>query len=123
MITNLLRLAGALSDPWPGLLPCLVQSKETGLSTTLDELIGLCDELGVEDPARELAVRRDRTGGGVPRDLGDACRRVHKVRLDHGTLVYGRCTLEPVSEQEFGIVLADSCMSDWVLDMISNPEI
>jgi hypothetical protein len=86
-------------------------------------MIGLCDKLGVEDPARELVVRRDRTGGGVPRDLGDACGRVHKVRLDHGSLVYGRCALKPVSEQEFGIVLADSCMSDWVLDAILNAAI
>lgn len=51
-VLNLLLLQGTLSDPGTSLSPCLVQSQETGLATTLDELIGLCNELGtvLEEP-------------------------------------------------------------------------
>ena len=62
----LLRLAGALLNPLLGLIPSLVESKETGLTTTLDELIRLCDELSGEDPARELSVGGDGIGLGIP---------------------------------------------------------
>lgn len=40
------RLAGTLLDPLSGFRPCFVQSKETALASTLDQLIRLCDKLG-----------------------------------------------------------------------------
>lgn len=51
-VLNLLLLASTLSDPGLGLGPGLVEGEKTALATTLDELIGLCDELGasLEEP-------------------------------------------------------------------------
>jgi hypothetical protein len=42
---NLTRLSGTLLDPFSGDLVVLVDAEETGLSSTLDQLIGLGDEL------------------------------------------------------------------------------
>lgn len=49
---NLLCLASTLSDPRLRLGPCLVESEKTALSTALDQLIGLRNELGIrlEEP-------------------------------------------------------------------------
>lgn len=41
-----LGLAGPRLDPLTGLLPCLVQGQKTALASPLDQLVGLCDELG-----------------------------------------------------------------------------
>ena len=41
-----LDLAGSRLDPLTGLLPCLVQRQQTALASPLDQLVGLCDELG-----------------------------------------------------------------------------
>jgi hypothetical protein len=51
-VLNLLLLQGTLSNPSTSLSPSLVKSQETSLATTLDELIGLCNELGtiLEEP-------------------------------------------------------------------------
>ena len=43
--------AGSGKDPFLGLFPLLVKKEKATLSTTFDELIGLCDELGCEDPS------------------------------------------------------------------------
>lgn len=64
--THLLGLACPCSDPGLRFVPGFVQGEETSLSATLDELIRLRDELGVENPARELGVRGDGVGFGVP---------------------------------------------------------
>ena len=104
---HLLGLSCSLLDPLSGLLPVLVEREQPGLSTTLDELIGLSDELRREHPARDLGVGSDGVGRRVPcdlRDLGggedefglDLCRRVDRGR-----------TLEPVGEDEFRVVFAD----------------
>ena len=63
---HLLGLARPSLDPLLGLVPSLVESKKTSLATTLDQLIRLCDKLGVEDPSRELSVGGDGTSRGVP---------------------------------------------------------
>ena len=42
---DLARLAGTLLDPFSGDLVVLVDAQETGLSSSLDQLIGLGDEL------------------------------------------------------------------------------
>jgi hypothetical protein len=42
---DLTRLAGEVLDPFARDLVVLVKAEETGLSSSLDELIGLCDEL------------------------------------------------------------------------------
>lgn len=49
---HLLRLASSRSNPGLRLWPCLVQGKETALASSLDELIGLRNELrtGSEEP-------------------------------------------------------------------------
>ena len=46
-VLNLLLLTGSLSDPSLSLRPGLVKGQKTTLSSSLDELIGLGDELGV----------------------------------------------------------------------------
>lgn len=104
---DLLGLARALRDPGLGLLKALVEQEEAGLTAALDELIGLGDELFGEHPARELAVGGERAGGRVPGDLGDARGRVDKVGRDRRGLRDRRRTLEPVGEEEFGVVFAD----------------
>ena len=53
------RLTGSLLDPSASLLPALVQAKESGLSTSLDELVGLADELLGEDPLGEALTGSD----------------------------------------------------------------
>ncbi len=107
--TYLLGFSSALGDPWLGLVPGLVQGEESGLSATLDELVGLCNELGVEDPARELGVRGDGVGRCVPGDLGDLDGGVLELCLDLGVGRDGRRALEPVGEEELCVVLADGC--------------
>lgn len=44
-------------------------AQEASLATALDELVGLDDELVGEDPVRERAIRGNRVGLRVPRDL------------------------------------------------------
>jgi hypothetical protein len=48
--THLLWFASPGRDPRLRLVPGLVESEETRLSTTLDELIGLRNQLCGEDP-------------------------------------------------------------------------
>ena len=110
--TDLLGLACTLHDPLLGLVPGLVECKETSLASSLDELIGLCDELGVEDPSRELGVWGDGIGGRIPGDLRDLGRWVDELCLDRRGWVDGRSALEPVGEEELGIVLADGCVDE-----------
>ena len=68
-VLDLLGLAGALLDPGTSLFPSLVEAKETSLSSALDELVGLADELGAEDPLGETSTglngRLDRASSGV----------------------------------------------------------
>ena len=105
--THLLRLSCPLLDPLLCLVPCLVESEQTGLSTTLDELVRLSDELGVEHPAGELGIGGDRVRLGVPGDLGDFYGGVLEFGLDLGMGSDGGCALEPVGEEQLGVVLAD----------------
>lgn len=64
-------LARSLDNPLLGLIPRFVQRQQTGLSTTLNELVGFRDEFGIVDPLRDLGVRGNGVGGLVPGDLGD----------------------------------------------------
>jgi hypothetical protein len=50
-----LGLSSTGLDPRTSLLPLLVQTQESSLSSSLDELIGLSDELRVEDPFWETS--------------------------------------------------------------------
>lgn len=43
---NLLGLSCALLDPLAGLGPGLVEGQQAALASPLDQLVGLCDELG-----------------------------------------------------------------------------
>lgn len=63
---HLLGLACPLLNPLLRLLPSLVERKKARLAATLDELIRLRNELGGEDPARELGVGRDRVRRRIP---------------------------------------------------------
>ena len=94
-------------DPLLCLRPCLVQRKKTSLATTLDELVRLCNELRREDPAGELGVGRDGTGGRVPGNLCDLGRRVDELGRNLRGGVNGRCALEPVREDELRVVFTD----------------
>ena len=105
--THLLGLPCPLLNPLLGLVPGLVEREEASLSTTLDELIGLGDEFCREDPAGELGVGRDGTGGRVPGDLCDLGRRVDELGRNLRGGVNGRCALEPVREDELRVVFTD----------------
>jgi hypothetical protein len=48
-VLNLNLLGGAGLNPLPSLSPGLVEGEEAGLASTLDQLIGLSDELGAGD--------------------------------------------------------------------------
>jgi hypothetical protein len=105
-----LWFSSPLRDPGLRLVPRLVESEQTGLSPTLDELVGLCYEFGGEDPRRELSVGSDGVRRGVPCDLSDFGCGVDKVSFDLGMRSDGRGALEPVSEEELGVVFTDGCM-------------
>lgn len=101
-------LSSLLSDPSLGLFPFLVEAQKASFSTSLDELIRLCDELGCEHPAWELRVRGDGTCLWVPCDLGNLGRGVDELGGYGGVLVDGRCAFQPVGQEEFGIVFTNS---------------
>jgi len=93
-VLDLLRLAGALSNPRPRLGPRLVEGQQTALAAALDELIGLRDEpgTGLEQPGIcLLGLVEDGVDVGALRKaqrrkfrrrvvLG---RRRQRTRLDH----------------------------------------
>jgi hypothetical protein len=120
-----LSLAGLLLDPLSSDLPLLVEAKETGLSSTLDELIGLTDELVGEDPGGETHTRLNRWLKGLRRGIpetvsGPSIFLCHENSpLDLGNTNGGNGRLgetrdrdrgagKPVGKQLFGIVFADS---------------
>ena len=69
-LLNLAWLSSPLLDPLAGSLPVLVEAQETGLASSLDQLIGFTNELGAEDPFRESGPRSNRRseslGLGIP---------------------------------------------------------
>ena len=94
-------------NPLLRLVPRLVESKETRLSATLDELIGLCDEFCGENPAGELSVGSDRVRSGIPSDLGHLRGRVDEGNGHLGGGVDRRGALKPVREDELCVVFPD----------------
>lgn len=75
--SRLLHLNGLASsgrNPLLDLLPALVEAEQAGLSSSLDELVGLRDELLGEDPVGETGSRGDGrsegVGSGVPENAG-----------------------------------------------------
>lgn len=100
-------LSCALDDPFSGFFPSFVESEEAGLASTFNQLIGLRDKLRGMDPGGQLGVWGDRTGGGIPRYLGDLWRRENEVRGDgRGRMDWGS-TLKPKGEEELCVVFAD----------------
>jgi hypothetical protein len=84
------RLAGTLLDPGASGLPGLVEAEEAGLSTTLDQLVGLADELGGEDPVGQTRARLD----GRRKSLGLRVPARWSVRTRSGSVGWIR-TIEP----------------------------
>ena len=105
----LLGLACSLSDPGLGFIPGLVKAKEAGLTATLNELVGLRNELSGEDPAWELCIGGDGVGSGIPGDLGDLGGGEGKGSREGCGRIDGGCPLKPVGQKQLGIVLANSC--------------
>ena len=105
--THLDLLTGALLDPLLCGVPFLVEKEETTLSTTLDELIGFCDELGGVHPLGKLGVGRNRVRLWIPGDLGDLGGGVNETRRDGSMFCDRWGTLEPVRKQELRVVLVD----------------
>lgn len=66
-LLNQLGLASSLFNPSTSLLPLLVEAEKASLSTSLDELIGLADKLGVEDPFWETLSGLDGRVDGLGR--------------------------------------------------------
>lgn len=66
MNTYFLGFPSSLGDPLSCLRPGLVESEKTSFTATLDELVGLCYELGVVNPGGDLIIRGDGVGCRVP---------------------------------------------------------
>jgi hypothetical protein len=104
---HLLWLSGALDNPWLGLFPSFVESKEAGFASTFDELIGLCNKLGGMDPGGKLGVWGDCAGERIPRDLSDLWRRENEVWGDgRGRMDWGSA-LKPKGKEKLCVVFAD----------------
>lgn len=97
--THLLRLPRTGGDPLFRLIPTLVQREQAGLATTLDQLVGLRDELGRQHPAGQLSIGSDGVGCRVPGDLSDLRRGEAKVgdNLRGGVRCWG--ALEPIRQE------------------------
>ena len=105
--THLDLLAGALLDPLLCGVPFLVEEEEAALSTTLNELIGFCDEFGGVHPLGKLRVGRNGVCLWIPGNLGDFGGGINETRGD-GSMFRNRWgTLEPVCEQELRVVLVN----------------
>ena len=105
--THLDFLTGALLDPLLCSVPLLIEEKETALPTTLNELIGLCDELAGVHPLGKLGIGRNAACLQVPGDLGDLGGGINETRGDSSMFCDRWGTLEPVREQELCVVLVD----------------
>lgn len=92
---NLDVLSGASLNPFPSLSPGLVQSEETALATSLDQLVGLSNELstgGQQPRVGHLGLVEDILDGTVFREVerGETSGRVvsggrrKRSRLDDG---------------------------------------
>lgn len=77
-------LPSTVLDPLLCGLPILVKEEKTRLSTTLDELIWLCDEGGGIDPLRNLSVGSDGICVRIPSDLSNFRGRIDESRGDGG---------------------------------------
>lgn len=80
-VLNLLFLASSLCNPGLGFGPRLVQRQKTTLASALDELIGLCDELGavLEEPrVGDLGLVQDILNVGI---LGEVQRSQSRRRV------------------------------------------
>ena len=108
--TYFLGLPCTLRNPGFRLVPGLVESEETCLSTTLDQLIGLCNEFGGEDPAWQLRIGCDGVGFTIPRHLGNFWSRIVELGLD--LRMGGNCrrSLQPVGEEKLSVVFTDCCL-------------
>lgn len=86
-------LARTRLDPGSSLLPLLVEAQETGLSSSLDQLIRLSDELRVEDPFGQ-------TGSGL--DLRDErlARWVAAPLVSHSLMRRGRGSTQREGRKE-----------------------
>lgn len=106
--------SGPVEDPLFCALPVLVEREEAGLTTTLDELIWLSDELGRLHPCGEVVVGRDGAGMWIPLDLGDLGRGKDERGVFRGSKVWmrGGSAFEPVGQQELGVVLTDGYIHD-----------
>ena len=89
-VTRLLRLSSTGRYPFLSLIPGFVEREQARLTATLDQLVRLRDELGREDPARELGVGSDGIGFRVPGDLSNLRRREREVGGNFGGGIYVR---------------------------------
>jgi len=90
-----------------GLFPSFVESEETGLASSFDQLIGLRDKFSGVDPGGQLGVWGDRAGGRVPGNLSDLWRREDKVRGDGRGRMDWRSALKPKGKEELCVVFAN----------------
>ena len=83
--TNLDGLSSLLLDPLSRDLPVLVQAEESSLSSSLDELIGLSDELLSENPVGKtlsrLDGRNESVGCGIPEVVRNRAEREQRAGL------------------------------------------
>lgn len=102
-----MRFSGAFGNPLFCLLPSFVESKEAGLASTFDQLIGLRDKVGGMDPGGKLGIWGDCTGFRIPRDLGDLRRRINEVWGDSRRRMDWGSALEPKGKKKLCVVFAD----------------
>lgn len=111
-VLNLLHLASTLSNPGLGFGPGLVEAQKTALATALDELIGLCDELGaiLEQPrVGDLGLVEDVLNVGVlwESQSSESGRSIVLGRHSKGARLDGWSPGEVVVEDGLAVGLED----------------
>lgn len=111
-VLDLDLLGGTSLNPLPGLSPGLVQGQQTALASTLDQLIGLRDELGVgvqQPRVGDLGLVEDILDGLVFREVegGEPSGRVVCRRRRKRSRLDDRGTSEVVVEDGLAVGLED----------------
>lgn len=98
-------------DPLLGLIKGLVEGKETGLSTSLDELVRLGDELetGLEQPRWERLLGGQGASLLIEEQLGNTGVGGSRRGTELQGSVDKLYASEPVGDQKLGVVLANGC--------------
>lgn len=112
--THLLDLACARINPLLCLIERLVEGQKTGLTTTLDQLIGFSDELdaGLLQPLGQCLLWGKGMRILIEEKLGNPWVSGGRGWSDLKGRIDKLNTIEPVCEQKLGVVFTDGCRRD-----------